>query len=164
MRNVLTVIVALALLASAPIAAQEGVKPGPEHDMLKHAEGVWDATAKSQGKESKGELTCKMALNGLWLLEHYKGEAGSMKFEGHGATTFDPATKKYVNVWIDSMATRPMVSDGTFDKEKKTLTLHGTMTMPDGKSMKSLITITFMDENTKVLSLKGNAEGKEIEM
>jgi hypothetical protein len=166
MRKALTLIVALGLLAAAPLPAQQPeVKPGPEHAFLKEGEGVWDATARSTSGNSKGELRCQMALNGLWLLEHYKGEAGGMAFEGRGATSYDPAKKKFVNVWIDSMVSSPMLSEGTFDKAKKTLTLVGTMPLPDGKSMKSSITITYKDANTKVLSLKGNTpDGKEFEM
>src|SRR5262245_41741903 len=165
MRMTLAVIVALGLLAAAPLAAQQfDVKPGPDHAFLKEGEGVWDATAKAPGGQSKGELHCKMALNGLWFLEHYKGEAGGQAFEGHGATSYDPAKKKFVNVWIDSMVPSPMLSEGTYDKAKKTMTLVGNMPMPDGKSMKSSITITYKDSNTKVLSLKGNMDGTEFEM
>ena len=165
MHKTLTMMVALILLVATPLPAQEfGVKPGPEHAFLKEAEGVWDATAKSMGNESKGELHCKMALNGLWLLEHYKGATAGKAFEGRGATSYDPAKKKFVNVWIDSMVPSPMISEGTYDKEKKTMTLLGDMPMPDGKSMKSSITIAYKDANTKVLSLKGNKGGKEFEM
>jgi hypothetical protein len=166
MRMILTVMVALALLVAAPLAAQEiGVKPRPEHAFLKKAEGVWDATAKSaDGNESKGVLHCKMALNGLWLLEHYKGEAAGQKFEGYGSTSYDPAKKKFINIWIDSMTPSPMLTEGTYDKAKKTMTLLGKMPMPDGKMMKSSITIIYKDANTKILSLKGNMDGKEIGM
>jgi hypothetical protein len=165
MRKFFTVITTIGLFTAAPLTAQQfEVKPGPEHAFLKEAEGVWDATAKSMGKESKGTLSCKGALNGLWVLEHYKGEAAGVAFEGHGATSYDPGKKKFVNVWIDSMITSPMVSEGTYDKEKKTLTLLGAMPMPDGKSMKSTIMITFKDANTKILSIKGNMNGKEFEM
>jgi len=165
MRQFLTLLTALGLFAAAPLTAQQfEVKPGPEHAFLKEGEGTWDATAKSMGKESKGTLSCKMALNGLWLLEQYQGEAEGVAFEGRGATSYDPAKKKFVNVWIDSMVTSPMVSEGTYDKEKKILTLLGNMPMPDGKSMKTTITIAYKDANTKVLSLKGNMDGKEFEM
>ena len=165
MRKFLAVITTLGLLAAVPLTAQQyEVKPGPEHAFLKEGEGLWDATAKSMGKESKGTLSCKSALNGLWLLEHYKGEAAGVAFEGRGATSYDPGKKKFVNVWIDSMVTSPMFSEGTFDKEKKTMTLKGNMPMPDGKSMKSTITITYKDANMKVLSLKGDMDGKEFEM
>jgi hypothetical protein len=166
MRKTLTGFVTLGLLAAAPLTAQQlGVKPGPEHAFLKEGEGVWDATAKSAEGDSKGELHCKLALNGLWLLEHYKGEAAGQAFEGYGSTSYDPAKKKFVNVWIDSMIPSPMISEGTYDKEKKVMTLAGNMPMPDSKSMKSTITITYKDANTKVLSLKGSTpDGKEIEM
>lgn len=165
MRRFFTMVTLLGLFAAAPLTAQQPeVKPGPEHAFLKKAEGVWEATAKSGDNESKGTLSCKMALNGLWLLEHYKGEAGGVAFEGRGATTYNPAKKKFVNVWIDSMVTSPLLSEGTYDKDKKTLTLKGTMTMPDGKSVKSTIAIVYKDANTKVLSIKGNMDGKEFEM
>jgi hypothetical protein len=62
------------------------------------------------------------------------------------------------------MVPSPMISEGTYDKSKKSMTLLGNMPMPDGKSMKSSITITYKDANTKVLSLKGNMDGKEFEM
>jgi hypothetical protein len=166
MRHTLTVIITLALLASARLPAQQfDVKPGPEHALLKEGEGIWDATAKSLGKESKGELHCKMALNGLWLLEEYKAGTGDQAFEGRGATSYDPAKKKFVNVWIDSMVPSPMLSEGTYDKDKKSLTLLGTMPTPDGKSMKSSVTIVYKDANTKVLSLKATIpDGKEVEL
>lgn len=165
MRRLMVPLIGLALVAAAPLVAQQvEVKPGPEHAFLKEGVGAWDAIAKSQGKESKGTLEVKMALNGLWMLEHYKGDAGGVEFEGFGATSYDPSKKKYVNVWIDSMVTSPMHSEGAYDKATKTMTLHGTMPMPDGKSMKSLITITYKDSNTKVLSLKGNKDGKDFEM
>jgi hypothetical protein len=165
MSKIPIVIVALALLATAPLPAQEEVKPGTEHALLKKGEGAWDATVKAMGNESKGEVHCKMALNGLWLMEHYKGDAGGKEFEGYGATTYDPAKKKFVNVYIDSMVTSPMLSEGTYDKEKKTLTLVGKMPMPGGKSMTASIAISYKDANTKVLSMKGRTpDGKELEM
>ena len=164
MRTFLTITITLGLFAVPSTAQPPAIKPGPEHAFLKEGEGVWDATAKSMDKESKGTLSCKGALNGLWVLEHYQGEAAGVAFEGRGATSYDPAKKKFVNVWIDSMVTSPMVSEGTYDKEKKILTLLGNMPMPDGKSMKTTITIAYKDANTKVLSLKGNMDGKEFEM
>ena len=104
MRKFLMTIIPLSLLAVTPIAAQPEVKPGPEHAFLKEGEGTWDAIAKSQGKESKGLLEVKMVVNGLWMVEVYKGEAAGTAFEGRGATSYDAASKKFVNVWIDSMS------------------------------------------------------------
>ena len=165
MRALLVTISILALLAAGPLEAQQDApKPGPEHAFLKEGVGAWDATVKSNGKESKGTLNCQSVLNGLWLLEQYKGEAAGVPFEGRGATSYDPSKKKFVNIWIDSMSTSPMHSEGTYDKDKKVLTLLGNMPMPDGTTIKSTITVTYKDANTKVMSLKGNMDGKEFEL
>ena len=44
------------------------------------------------------------------------------------------------------------------------MTMVGDMPTPEGKSIKSLITITHNDANTKVVSIKGKMDGKEVEM
>lgn len=162
-----TVVAALAAIAcTARLTAQAPeVKPGPEHAILKESEGVWEAAINAGGAESKGSLNAKLALNGLWLIEEFAGEVGGMKFEGRGATSYDPAKKKYINVWIDSMSTSPMISEGTYDKATKTLTLAGTMPMPDGSSMKVNQTTVTKDANTRVFNLKGvGPDGKDMEM
>jgi hypothetical protein len=168
MRKVLTLtIMAIAIMVAAQLTAQQPpqVKPGPEHAMLKECEGTWDATVKSKGSESKGMLHCKMDLNGLWLLEHFTGEFDGKTFEGRGAMSYDPGKKKFVSVWIDSMATSPMLSEGTFDKGTMTMTMTGMMPTPDGKSMKATLTTVYKDTNNKTFSLKGTLpDGKELEM
>ena len=117
-RKCLSAFLALGLLvAAARLAAQPPeVKPGPEHELFKQFEGVWDATIKSHGRRLQGHADLQGRPGGLWLLEHFKGDFGGMPFEGRGATSYDPAKKKYVNVWIDSMSTSPMISEGTYDK------------------------------------------------
>lgn len=168
LRGLLAVTMALGVLVTAAgLTAQQppDVKPGPEHALFKQDEGTWDATVKAMGSESKGTLTCKVGLNGLWLLENFKSDFGGTAFEGLGATSYDPAKKKYVNVWIDSMSTAPMVSEGTYDKAKKTMTLAGEMPMPDGKSMKITMVSVTKDANTKIFTLNGaGPDGKNFEM
>jgi hypothetical protein len=167
MRKLLTVTTALVMVLAARLAAQQPeIKPGPEHQKLKEAEGTWDATFKSkEGGEAKGVLTCKIDLNGLWLLEHFKADFSGMTYEGRGATSYDPAKKRYVNVWIDTMATSPMLTEGTYEQSTKTFTLVGNMPTPDGKSMKVTMTTVLKDANTKTLTMTGNGpDGKDFEM
>jgi uncharacterized protein DUF1579 len=162
----LTGTMVLGMLAAAHLTAQEPpFKPGPEHAFLKQSEGTWDATIKSLGNESKGTITYKMDLNGLWLLEHFKADFGGMPFDGMGATGYDPAKKKYVSVWIDSMSPGLIVSEGTYDKATKTMTMFGNMPMPDGKTVKATITTVATDPNTKIFTIKApGPDGKEAEM
>jgi hypothetical protein len=165
MRRFLSMTVVLGVIAAAPLTAQQQpeIKAGPEHAKLKESVGTWDATIKGKDGNSKGVMKLEMGLNDLWLLEHFSCEMDGKKFEGHGATSYDPATKKFVNVWIDTMSTRPMVSEGTYDSSKKTLTMHGNMSHGD-KSMKCTLTTVMKDADTKEFTIRGDVAGKEMEM
>jgi hypothetical protein len=161
MRTFMVLGTILACSVALPAMAQPKlIKPGPEHEFLKQGVGVWDATVKAGGGEIKGELHVKMAPGDLWMLENFK--MTGVPFEGYGATSYDATKKKYVNVWIDSMVPTPMVSEGTYDKEKKTLTLVGNMTDTEGKMKKATITITYKNADSKVLSIA--TEGKDSPM
>lgn len=152
---------------TAGLTAQEPPlpKPGPEHEHFKEMAGTWDATIHMKEGESKGVMVSKVGLGGLWLLDHFKADFGGMSFEGMGGTSYDAGKKKYVSVWIDSMSTSPMVSEGTFDKQNKTLTMVGSMPMPGGKSTKATMTTIMKDADTMVFSLMAQGEdGKDGEM
>ncbi len=167
MRKILTMTMALGLLAGAVrlTAGQPEVKTGPEHAMFKECEGAWDANVKSKAGESKGSANYKVDLNGLWLLEHFKGEFGGKTFEGRGATSYDATKKKYVGIWIDSMSSTPLISEGTYDKASKTMTMHGMMSMHDGKSVKVIMTTVHKDADTKTFTIRGaSADDKDSEM
>jgi Protein of unknown function (DUF1579) len=143
--------------------AQEPPKPGPEHDKLKYQVGTWDGVAVSNGKESKALMTAKMGIGNMWLIEDFQGEIEGMKFEGHGMTTYDPQKKKYINIWVDSMSTEPMITEGTFQKGNS-LVMKGKMPMPDGKAVDSTVTTMRKDDNNMVLTVEGpGPDGKNME-
>jgi hypothetical protein len=140
---------ALAVALVAPATrAQEGPKPGPEHEVLKKLVGTWDLTMKFDGMESKGTVVYKMDLGGLWLTSSLESELLGMKFQGRGLDSYDAAKKKYVGVWIDSMSTSPMVMEGTYDSAKKTLTMAGEGPGMDGKPTKYRSVSQMTDDNT----------------
>jgi hypothetical protein len=153
----------IALALGAAVGwAQEFPKPGPEHAHLKELEGTWDATVKFMGGESKGVMTYKMELGGLWLVSDFQGDFGGMKFQGKGLETYDPAKKKYVSIWVDSMETYPMISEGTFDKERKVLTMTGQGPGMDGKmtTYKSVVEMKDKDMMVFTMSTPGK-DGKD---
>jgi hypothetical protein len=140
---------ALAAVVAAPAArAQEPAKPGPEHEVLKKLEGTWDTTMKMMGMESKGTVTYKMELGGLWLTSNFESDFGGQKFSGKGLDTYDAAKKKYIGIWADSWSTSPMVMEGTYDKEKKTLTMSGEGPGMDGKPTKYKSVSVMPDDDT----------------
>ena len=152
--------IALAGSLVAPAAAQEPPKPGPEHELLKKMVGTWDVTMNVGGMEAKGTMVYKMVLGGLWLSGDFEGEFGGSKFQGHGMDSYDPVKKKYVSVFMDSMSTSPMVTEGTYDKEKKALTMAGDGPGMDGKPTKYKSVSEFPDDNTIVVTMS-MGDGKD---
>ena len=164
MRTVPLVLAATAtvLFMSAATPAQEIPQPGPEHAKLKQLEGTWDAVVKFGTDESKGTMTYKMDLGGLWLVSDYQGEFAGQPFRGKGLDSYDPAKKKYVSVWVDSMSVSPMISEGTFDKDGKVLTLTGEGPGADGKPTKLKTVTEHKDKDTMLWTMFGTGpDGKE---
>lgn len=139
-------IVALALTSSA--SAQEPAKPGPEHEALLKRAGTWETTMKAGGMEFKGSITYKSDLGGLWLSGAMESELFGQKFSGRSLETFDAGKKKYVSIWVDSMGTAPVLTEGAFDKAKKALTMEGEGPGMDGKPAKYRSVAEMPDDNT----------------
>jgi hypothetical protein len=147
------------LLAST-VRAQEPPKPGPEHDVLKKYVGTWDTTMKIGGMEFKGTVIYKMELGGLWLGSALESDLFGQKFTARGYDSYDPAKKKYVGVWVDSMGPTPVLMEGTYDKEKKTMTMIGEGPGQDGKPTK-MKSVSEMPDNDTIHMSMFVADAKE---
>ncbi len=155
----------IVLIVSTLTYAQESAQPGPEHERLKKLQGTWDAVVKFGAEESKATMIYKMEVGGLWLTSDFQGDFGGQKFQGKGFDSYDPIKKKYVGVWIDSMSTSPMISEGTYDKDGKVLTMTGEGPGPDGKPMKFKMTTEHKDADTMLWTmLNVGPDGKEFPM
>jgi hypothetical protein len=158
MRKIAAVTLAALLVGSAQ--AQEPVKPGPEHKMLKHLEGTWDTTMKAGGMENKGSVTYKMELGGLWLVGSMESDLGGQKFSGKSLDSYDGTKKRFVTIWCDSMSTTPMLMEGTYDKDSKTMTMVGEGPGTDGKPAKWKSVSVMKDDDTMHFSMYVG-DGKE---
>ena len=145
--------------------AQPMAAPGPEHLKMKELEGTWDATVKMGPTDpgSKGKSVYKMDLGGLWMLSDFDGTFAGMPFHGKGIDGYDPATKKYTSIWIDSMTAAPLVSEGTYDKDGKALRFAGKGVGPDGKPVEFRMVNELKDANhmTFTMNMVG-PDGKEM--
>jgi hypothetical protein len=148
-------------LAHIAALGQGSPTPGPEHEALKKLEGTWNAKVKMGENESAGTMTYKMECGGLWLTGDFRGEFEGQKFQGRGVDGYDPEKKKYVSVWVDSMSTRPMFLEGTYDKEKKTLTMTGEAPGPDGKLAKHKMVTHMPDDDHMTLTMYIVADGQD---
>ncbi len=165
MRHGRLLLATVMVIVLAPVLrAEQPAKPGPEYDVLKELEGTWDATIKFGGMEGKGTMTYKMGLGGHWLLSKYEGDFAGQKFEGRGMDGYDPMKKKYIGIWADSMSPVAMISEGTYDKDSKTMTMTGEGAGQDGKMTKYKSTMQMKDKDTVVFTMSAVNDGKEQEM
>jgi hypothetical protein len=151
MRTIAAAVVVAVL--TAPTFAQQPPKPGPEHEVLKKMEGAWNTLMKAGGMEYKGTMTYKMELGGLWLVGSLDSDLMGERFSGKSLDTYDATKKKYVGHWFDSMSTTSMTLEGTFDKEKKTMTMVGEGLGMDGKPAKWKSVSTMPDDDTIQMSM-----------
>jgi hypothetical protein len=76
----------------------------PESKQLDFWIGEWDATfAGPDGKPVKGRNRISKILDGCVVLEEFDGTPGT-PLKGHSVSTFDRATKKWKQAWVDNTA------------------------------------------------------------
>ena len=160
MKKVLSVLSLSVLALAAPALAQMPPMPtpGPEHEMLRKDVGTWDATVEmfmapgAPPSVSKGTEIVTM-LGGFWQITEFKSEMMGQPFEGRGAMGYDPAKKKYVGTWVDTMAPAYYTVEGTYDAATKTL--HALMDGPDpsGQVTKTKETTEWKDADNRVFTM-----------
>ncbi|MBM4075119.1 MAG: DUF1579 domain-containing protein, partial [Planctomycetes bacterium] len=64
-----------------------------------------------------------------------------------------PAKKKYISIWVDSMVTTPLITEGTYDKEGKVQTMTGDGPGPDGKPMKFKMVTEHKNKDTILFTM-----------
>jgi hypothetical protein len=170
MKKVLAVLlVSLGAFAVPALAQMPPMpQPGPEHEMLKKDVGTWDATVEmftapgAPATVSKGTETVTM-LGGFWQLSEFKSEMMGQPFEGRGATGYDPAKKKYVGTWIDTMTPGYYTVEGTYDPAKKTMTAMMEGPDPSGVVTKIKETTEWKDADTRVFTMYA-PDGQTVSM
>lgn len=145
------------------------VKPGPEHAILKEMAGNWSGKMKMGGSESDCRCNYRMECGGLWLTSTFNTKMGETAFQGKGLDSYDPESKKFVTVWVDSMSTKPMIMHGTYDAAKKAMTSIGEGPGPDGKPQKMKMVVSMPDKDTInekmfLVTASGETEMFTIEM
>ena len=112
--------------------------PGKEHKLLQQMVGNWETKATDftnpvEPVETKGTAVFESLLGGRFVQQKFSGMAHGQKFEGMGIMGYDNQQKKYVSMWVDSMGTGIMHTEGKFDKKTKTMTETGHYESPLGK-------------------------------
>ena len=166
----LATVITLVVLAASTAVAQPG--PTDEHKILQKDVGSWDANIKiwpqpdAEPMQSTGTEKNEM-IGDMWIVSRFDGKIGDMSFTGSGVVGYDPAEKKYVGTWIDSMTPSLTVMKGDYDAAKKTMTMTGDMRdHASGKTVKTKQVSRYTDDDTRVFEMymPGEGGGKEWKM
>ena len=136
----------LALSSCVSLRAQEiGQLPGleKEHQWLEKFVGEWESKSRGTASpdqppiEATGKMTSR-SLGGIWIVNELTAEMTGMSVTGIQTIGYDPATKKFVGTWVDSMSNYMWKYKGTVDESGTKLTLEadGPNFMADGKMTK----------------------------
>jgi hypothetical protein len=131
-RGVTAAAAALALFVGVPrLSSQEPPQmpvPQKEHKWLEQFTGEWESeieiTMGPGGAVMKGKGTeSARMVGGFWIVAESKSEMMGMPFSSVLTLGYDPAKKKYVGTWIDSMSSYLWNYVGSVDESGKILTL-----------------------------------------
>lgn len=133
---------AVALLAAAPLAAQETpdsaqmarmmelAQPGPEHERLASLAGDWEATFRMSGMSLTATAENRMIMGGRFLASTVTGSAGGMPFEGLTILGFDRGPGVYTAVGFDTFGTFYVTGAGPWDDAEDRAVLAGSYDDP----------------------------------
>jgi hypothetical protein len=123
-------LVAVTLTVAA--AAQEPPmrpKPEKEHEWLKQFVGEWEAETECVMEPGKLPMTGKATSSNKMFGGHWMIAEGQMLANGVPAISskmtlgYDPAKKKYVGTWVDTVQMNLWTYEGSVDAAGKVLTL-----------------------------------------
>jgi hypothetical protein len=121
----------------------EAPKPTEEHQWLQQFVGQWESTAEAALGPGQPTITChgkatSRMIGGFWVVTESEGEMMGTKIHALQTIGYDPAKKKYIGSWVDSMFNHMWEYEGTVDSSGKKLTLEaqGPNFMAGGKPTK----------------------------
>ena len=113
---------------------QKYATPGEHHQELARFIGKWDIDSKifmepgAPPMTSKGSAEFKWLMPNRWPAQEFKGSMMGMPYSGFGITGYDNYKKKYRQVWIDSISTTMLNSEGVVvDPKGQVQVLYGPM-------------------------------------
>ena len=144
-------------------------EPSTEHEFLERLVGTWNAKNRfwmepdAPPIESTGVSTNEMILGGRFLESEYSGSMMGQPFHGFALEGYDVYQEKHTGLWIDSMGTLTMISEGNCDKSGKVLTMIAETRDPmTGLTMKTKGVTTFRSEDEYTYEMWYVGDGEPV--
>lgn len=132
-------------------------QPGTEHRELERFVGDWNvrissrATPTQDPEVSQGRSNIAWVLDNRFIEEHFTGSVAGHSYTGCGFFGYEKATRRYVNVWLESLATGVTLMYGSFDATQFIFHFEGTVYDPllgRQKLIKTRVSFVSKDEFT----------------
>lgn len=137
--------------------------PGEAHRVMDRLAGTWNTRTRmwwgGEGNgdpmESEGTSVVEWILDGRFLEERNQGTLMGQPITGRGIYGFDNNKKKYTAMWIDTMTTSMLISEGTLSRDGDIITYFGSMDEPmTGEHDKTVMYVSrFIDDNKRVFEI-----------
>ncbi len=134
-------LVALSFVSASTAQEPEFPSPAKEHQWLQQFVGSWDSQSEGSMGPDQPPMQCKgtissRSLGGFWIVNEMQTDIMGTPMTGVQTIGYDPAKKKYVGTWVDSMMNHMWKYEGSVSQDGKTLTLEaaGPNFMAAGKS------------------------------
>ncbi len=157
---------------TAHLPAQEAPpdmeKPGEHHQHLKLMAGMWDMKSKmhhvsGQVIEGTGVEVARMQPGGFWLVSDFTSTFAGMKFTGHGVLGYEAHKQRYTGMWVDSVASVMLISEGQCEKNGRLNTMVGKGYDPMKKRVITYLQVTELkDANTKTFHMYDTSGNRKV--
>lgn len=131
-------------------------RPGDHHALLQPFVGTFRAevrmwTGAGEPMVSSGTMTNAWRVNGLFLQQHYVGDASegtTDSFHGEGYWGYNTASRCYEGFWIDNASTVMQMESGSLHEDGRVWEMHSQVTHPQtGQVMAKRSVITLLDDD-----------------
>ena len=118
------------------MACMEAGTPGPMHEHLASAVGVWHGKSKmwmapgTAAIESECTSTITSVMDGRFIQCEMEGSTPMGPFNGFGISGYDNVGQKFQSTWIDNCGTGIMFGTGDLSSDGKTMTWNYTYNCP----------------------------------
>ena len=130
---------------SKSVSLEELSNPGKNHSLLDPLIGKWKvqvkywADASTPPEITSGTSEIKWIFGQRFVQEIYRGKSSGKPYQGLGLMGYDPQLAKFISIWIDSLSTGVMISEGTSDQAGKSFTFKTQFQHPSTGEKKELI-------------------------
>jgi hypothetical protein len=148
-------------------AANELMKPGPEHAQLAKNIGKWTVAYTHWHKDgvapttAEGTAVFTKIFDGRFIHEELQGDFQGKPFHGTGTMGYDRAAKKFVNTWYDNMGTGITSTTGTATSHGKEVVMRGMMTCATRGELQVRHVYHHESDDKFTMTMFSEHEGKE---